>query len=146
VAALLRWCRDSGRCLYFVLRAGRRLGAPARVAARKVAAALALAAFLAAAPAGVKRLVLDIDGDGRPDTVSLVPAQGAVTVMVRFGDPKRRAQRFRFVADPGREDAVCSTNARLRAEGKGFALVDGLCDSIHFFWNKKTHRVDWWRL
>jgi hypothetical protein len=83
VAALLRRSRDSGRGLYFVLRAGRRLGAPARVAARYVAAALALAALLAAAPAGVTRLVLDIDRDGRPDTVSLVPAKGAVTVKER---------------------------------------------------------------
>ena len=106
-----------------------------------------MAAFFAVlALAGAMNLTLDLDGDGRPDTVHLVREKNAVTVIAGFGDPRRKPQRFHFVADSGGEDAICSPNARLQIEGKGFALVDGLCDSIHFFWNHKTRRLDWWRL
>lgn len=92
------------------------------------------------------QLVIDVDGDGRPDTVSLIQERNAAVVLVRFAARRHSAQRFRFVVDPGREDAICKLPAQLRAEPRGFALVDGACDSIHFRWDPKTHRIVWWRL
>lgn len=116
---------------------------------------------------GSMQLWLDVDGDGRPDSIRLVQQRAGVMVFVRYGDPRRAPQQFYFPADSSREDAVCSPAARLRVESqdydpaqalgapvrgfvrsktaKGFQLVDGLCDSIHFFWNHKTQRLDWWR-
>lgn len=122
---------------------------------------------LAFAVSGSTALRLDLDGDGRPDSIRLLLHKTGVTVVVRYADRRRAAQRFDFVADSGREDAVCSPVARLQVESqnydpaaalgeplpgfvrsktaKSFRLVDGLCDSIHFFWNHKTQRLDWWR-
>ena len=116
---------------------------------------------------GSTRLRLDVDGDGRPDSIRLVRQNAGVSVVVRYGDPRRTSQRWYFPADAQREDAVCSPAARLQVESqdydpsqalgeplpgfvrsktrKAFRLVDRLCDSIHFFWNHKTKRLDWWR-
>ena len=130
----------------------------------KAAAMLAFALMVS----GSTQLWLDVDGDGRPDSIRLEQQRAGVALAVRYGDPRRAPQRFYFPADSGREDAICSPLARLQVESqdydpsialgeplpgfrrsktrKAFRLVDGLCDSIHFFWNYKTQRLDWWRL
>jgi hypothetical protein len=101
---------------------------------------------LALALAVVSRLVIDVDGDGRADTIELISGRNDVTVVVHFGDTRRMPERFHFPVDPGREDAVCKLPVHLRVEHSGFAVVDGVCDSIHFVWNRKTQRLEWSRL
>jgi hypothetical protein len=124
--------------------------------------------MIVASSAGPARLLLDLEGDGKADTVLLYQNRTSATVVVRFADPSEKPQHFTFGVDPSRENALCRMPARLQAEsldydstgatgeqipgfvrskdGKGFALVDGACDSIHFFWNHRTKRLQWWRL
>jgi hypothetical protein len=104
--------------------------------------AIALAATLA----GATRLSLDLDGDGRPDTVVLSQGNNAITVTIHFGDPRRKPEQFHFRVDSFREDAVCRLPVVLRVEPHGFQVVDGACDSLHFYWDAKKQRVEWWRL
>jgi hypothetical protein len=118
-----------------------------------------------AALVGSSRVVLDLAGDGRLETVTLTEQKHAAVVSITYRD-RHAPQRFTFVTDSSREDAICALPAVLRVESQdwdptqavghvdgfvrsksaqGFALVDGTCDSIHFYWNHRTHRVDWWR-
>jgi hypothetical protein len=115
-----------------------------------VSLAVASAAPALATQPVVQRLAVDVEGTGKPDTVVVYEGTVSVTVRVRFADPARAPQTFRFAVDPGREDAVCRLPVRLSAEstprsGRGFALVDGACDAIHFEWDRRTRRVEWWR-
>jgi hypothetical protein len=95
---------------------------------------------------GVTHLALDLAGDGRSDAVDLVERKHDVIVLIHFGNPRRKPERFLFAVDSWREDGICRLPARLRPERSGFALIDGACDAIHFVWNRKTQRVEWWRL
>ena len=141
-----------------------------RLRAAIFAAALGVAVSHAglAAEKPATQLRIDLVGDGKLDTVLLSRGDATVTVLVRFADPARKPERFRFPVDPAREDAVCKRPVRVQAESldydlsaatgedvpgfarsktaKGFQIVDGTCDSIHFFWNHKTQRMEWWRL
>lgn len=129
---------------------------------------LAIAVLAIGAGAPSSRLSIDLEGDGELDTVLLFQGHGGITVVVRFAVASRTPERFHFVVDPVREDAVCRLPAQLEVESldydlaaaigekvvgfvrsktsKGFEIVDGACDSIHFFWNHKTKRLEWWRL
>lgn len=91
-------------------------------------------------------LALDLDGDGKLDTVSLSQTKTFVTVRVRFGDSSKKPETFFFPVDAGNEDAVCRIPVVLRKTKAGFDLVDEACDSIHFFYNRKTERMNYWRL
>lgn len=91
----------------------------------------------------------------------------AVSVRVVFGEVKRRPAQFRFEASRSSQEAVCTTPVHVEPESldhdpskegvgelpgfrrsktcSAFALVDGECDSIHFYWNHKARRLQWWR-
>jgi hypothetical protein len=125
------------------------------------------AALTSLAAASATRLTLDLNGDGRPDTVLLTQSKSAVDIVIYFGNAAYKPEHFRFPVDSGREDAVCRVPVKLYAESldydaasvaggpisgfvrskasKGFAIVDEACDSIHFFWNHRTKHMDWWR-
>lgn len=36
--------------------------------------------------------------------------------------------------------------AGLRKGSKGINIADGMCDSFHVFWDKKTREFTWWRI
>ena len=108
---------------------------------------LVLAAALLAAAVPAQTLHVDITGGGRADTVALTQTSAKIVVTVTYADPSLKSQTFTFGVDPGREDAVCGLPVELLREGAhGFVVIDKLCDSLHFSWNRKTHRVEWWRL
>ncbi len=131
---------------------------------RRAAGVLAVMLLGVAAPT---RLRVDLDGSGQTATALLFQRAGAVGVVVRFADHRHPAQRFHFVVDPAREDAVCrlpvrialeslavdraqaaslGVNLAVPARGQGFQVSDGTCDAIHFYWNASEGRVVWWRL
>jgi hypothetical protein len=92
-------------------------------------------------------LLVDLTGNGNRDKVVLTQAPEAITVTVTYAGAKRKAQTFQFGVDSGREDAVCGLPVELQREGAhGFMVVDHRCDSLHFAFDRKTQRVEWWRL
>jgi len=97
-------------------------------------------------PAPAQVLKLDLDADHRLDTVVLHQTPTQITITVRYGNPARKPDVFHFAVDANREDAVCATPVHLERETHGFAVVDERCDSLHFYWDRKTHRTLYWRL
>jgi hypothetical protein len=107
----------------------------------------------------------DFDCDGQPDQAFLGRAGGRVYVgVVRSGH--RMPEILDFAVNPGVQEAICAEPAVLRIESldydpakavgeipgfrrsktcKGLRLEGGECDSVHFFWNHKTKRLEWWR-
>jgi hypothetical protein len=108
----------------------------------------------------------DFDCDGQPDQAFLGRAGGRVYVgVVRSGH--RKPEVLDFAVNPGVQAAICAEPAVLRIESldynpaeavggaipgfrksktcKGLRLEGGECDSIHFFWNHNTKRLEWWR-
>jgi hypothetical protein len=152
------------------------LGLAARLTAALAVAVLAACARFgtrsdgaqAAATFPATHLFADLDGDGKPDAIALDQTTASVTLRVQFADRAHRPQRFTFAVDAGREDAICRVPVRLQLESlnydlaaavgepvpgfvrsgraTGFRLADGVCDAIHFFWNHRTNRLQWWRL
>jgi len=110
-------------------------------------------------------LQADFDCDGQPDQAFLGRAGGRVYVgVVRSGHPNPAV--LDFAVSPGVQAAICAEPAVLRIESldydpaeavgaipgfrqsktcKGLRLEGGECDSIHFFWNHNTKRLEWWR-
>lgn len=111
-------------------------------------------------------VVGDIDCDGHPDAAFLGRKPGhAFLGLVRAGQTK--PEILSFPIDPAKQAATCGEPARLQVESldydpsegvgpiegfersqscKGLTLSGGECDAIHLFWNRKTRRLDWWRL
>ena len=128
---------------------------------------LLLNLVLAAALAQPQKLVVDLDADHRPDTVALTHTSKQIEVTVTYGDRQWKPQSFRFAVDPNRHDAVCTLPVYLKREALdydiaqavgspvegfvrsphlyGFVVMDNMCDSLHFYWNHATHRVEYWR-
>jgi len=128
---------------------------------------LLLSAVLVAALAQ-QTLVVDLDADHHLDTVVLNQTRKQIEITVTYGNPKYPSEIFRFPVDPGLEDAVCAVPVTLKREPLdydltkavgyrvdgfvrsphlyGFAVLDGKCDSLHFFFNHKTNRMQYWRL
>lgn len=113
-----------------------------------------------------RAVVADVDCDGKPDRIVLRQDSKEVRVDVTFGALRRRSAAFTFVVSSGTEAGVCSIPVHLEIESldydpteavgpvegfarsttcKGFVLDDDRCDPVHFFWNRKTKRLAWWR-
>ena len=117
------------------------------------AAAMYAAASQRVYAAQSQRLRVNLRCTKRPDAITLrQSAAHGVTVRIDYVDGQYPSQTFHFAVNGGSEDAVCAIPVQLRRERtigahcEGFAIVDERCDSIHFTWNPKTHRAEWWRL
>jgi hypothetical protein len=115
--------------------------------AHKLNAPLVLNLLLAAALAQPQTLVVDLDADHHLDTVVLTQTQKQIEITVSYADPRFPREVFRFVVDPNREDAVCAVPVYLKRESAhGFVVKDNTCDSLHFSFNRKKNRLEYWRL
>lgn len=132
-----------------------------------VIACASLTAGAALAGEAVRTLQVDIDCDGKSDRVFLSQNKRSASVRIVFGDTKRRQAKLRFVAAQGQQDAVCAMPVHLELQSldyeplkeevpelpgfqrsktcNSFALVDGECDSIHFYWDHEARELEWWR-
>lgn len=112
------------------------------------------------------RLRADFDCDGRLDLAFLGRADGKVFVgLVR--DSAAPPQILQFTVGKNTQDSICAEPAvlsvssidfdptseigplpgfRRSAKCPGMRLSGGECDSIHFYWNHATAKLDWWRL
>lgn len=136
--------------------------------AHKLNASLLLNLVLAAALAQPQTLVVDLDADHRLDTVVLTQTQKQIEVTVTYGNPMYAPEVFNFPVDSSLEDAVCAVPVILKREALdydltaavgykvdgfarsknlyGFVVMDKKCDSLHFFFNHKTNKIQYWRL
>jgi hypothetical protein len=130
-------------------------------------AAPAPQARLQEAQAGT-RLKVNLDGDDRPDTVTLEPTGSGVVVTVVLGANPGRPFVFRLARNPDAQDGICgepgaaritverctgegelacrpASGAGRRGEGEldAVRLDDGDCDAFHFFFDGSA--VRWWR-
>ncbi|MCE5233527.1 MAG: hypothetical protein ABFC67_10630 [Mizugakiibacter sp.] len=112
---------------------------------------------------------VDLDADGATDFALLGRSATEVVAAYAKGPLTKfsRATILRFPVDAGRQDAVCDAAVALRAEDTtyepgeeeipvlpgfrriagphGLVLEDGVCDSIHLYWDHASHRLRWWR-
>lgn len=123
---------------------------------------------IAAPPSAMdpRTVVADVDCDGTPDKIVLRQDSKQVRVDITFGALRRKPAAFTFAVSSGTEAGVCSIPVRLEIESldydpsdavghvegfsrsmtcKGFVLDDDRCDPVHFYWNRKTKRLAWWR-
>jgi hypothetical protein len=115
--------------------------------AHNLNAPLVLTLVFAAALAQPQTLVVDLDADHHLDTVVLTQTQKQIEVTVTYGDPQYPTETFRFPVNSGLQDAVCAVPVVLKREkAHGFIISDGKCDSLHFFFNHKTNKIQYWRL
>ena len=113
-------------------------------------------------------LSVDLNGDGSAETISLSQRPGQIVLLVRGPALAGGSQTLSFGVDPARQDAVCGlpvvleiTEPDCRPEGLGdevlegcrakpqsrdLSLSDGMCDSIHMYWNHDKQQLWWWRL
>jgi hypothetical protein len=129
----------------------------------------------AAAGVGVKwdtksAVRADVDCDGKPDTVAAGYAKGPTVwigvVSASKDAGSNRLRLFHFPAfETANEDAFCSApvmistskldckvedgrlpGCRTQHDCSEFAVVDGQCDSFHFYWDSRHHKLSYWRL
>jgi hypothetical protein len=104
----------------------------------------------------------DVDCDGIADSAFVGRSKTQVHVgLVRAGAP--RPEIVEFGVSNRDQASVCDVNAQLAFESldyddedglegfqrsatcKGLRLADGMCDSIHLYWNRKAQRLGWSR-
>jgi hypothetical protein len=110
----------------------------------------------------------DLDCDGKPDRVRVYVHESRLEVLVDYANRNRQQARFSFSVSAGIQDAVCALPVYVEEEPldydlaeivggpvpgfvrsetcKGLVIADHRCDSLHFFWNRKNRRLEWWRL
>lgn len=110
---------------------------------------------------------IDIDCDGNADYAFLAQTPSTAFVGLVRGKPKTAVAMLKFEASPGSQAGVCYLPAKIEAESldydptdavgslpgfsrsktcTGFTLSGGECDLFHFYWDKHTNRLSWWRL
>jgi hypothetical protein len=111
-------------------------------------------------------LVGDVDCDGVPDSAFVGRSPSSVHVgLIRTNAPTAALLAF-GTHGSAVQDEVGSAKARLTLESldydpseaagaiegfqrskacKGLNLGDGESDSMHIFWNRTSHRLEWWR-
>lgn len=111
----------------------------------------------------------DVDCDGVKDTAQLGYVGTRVRLAVTLGAATQATQFLEFgLGDSMAQDSLCGTDIELEIEEmdydlieafgenpegfqqsqacKGLRLMDGVCDSMHIFWNHITKSINWWRL
>ncbi len=116
-------------------------------------------------------LKADINSDGNMDYAiwGLQDSLSAlVAVVVSPIGTKSQAEIAQFKVDRSCQDCICALPAEMEiesmdydpsetigtalpgfersSEAKGLVLSDGMCDSIHFFWDHQANKLSWWRL
>ena len=110
---------------------------------------------------------IDIDCDGKPDYAFIAQTTKKVWVGVVRGQENAPVSMLSFGESPTSQDGLCYLPAKIEIESldydptdavgelpgftrsricTSFKLSGGECDSFHFFWNKNTNLLEWWRL
>ena len=109
----------------------------------------------------------DVTCDGVPDTITAGYGKKTLFISVVPGGRSgaRNAINFTFPVDPGQQAAVCAVPVHIDVEPiscedgeyghldgchpkrgcRAFAVVDGQCDSLFFYWNADSRRLEWFR-
>ena len=110
---------------------------------------------------------IDIDCDGKADYAFLAQTPTTAFVGLVRGKPKAAVAMLKFEVAPDSQGGLCYLPSKIEAESldydpteavvplsgfarsntcNGFTLSGGDCDSFHFYWDKNTNRLSWWRL
>lgn len=108
----------------------------------------------------------DVTCDGKADGILLGRDNSTVWAAVISSDKPEvnRRNLMQFALGPGTQAALCALPATIETypiecetesgplEGckpspscRGFSVVDGQCDSLHFYWHSGLKRIVWWR-
>lgn len=113
-----------------------------------------------------RTLFLDFDRDGKPDFAAFGLGKKQAALAIRFGSGKSELVAFPISA--GKQFAICGTQeASISSEKQsadyfeesgevpdGYQVCEkcyqivvsgGFCDPLHFFLNKKSGAINWWR-
>jgi hypothetical protein len=110
---------------------------------------------------------IDIDCDGNADYAFLAQTPSSAFVGLVRGKPKSVVAMLKFEASPGSQGGLYYLPAIIEVESLDYDPTDavgplpgffrsqsctgsrisgGECDSFHFYWDKRTSRLSWWRL
>jgi len=113
-----------------------------------------------------RTLSFDFDRDGKPDFAAFGLGKKHAALAIRFGSGKSKLVAFPISA--GKQFAICGTQeAAISFEKQsggyfeesgevpdGYEVCEkcyqivvsgGMCDPLHFYWNKKSGSINWWR-
>ena len=109
---------------------------------------------------------LDFDRDGKPDFAAFGFGKNQAALAIQFGSGKSKLVSLPLSAE--KQFAICGTQeASISYEKQsvgyfeesgevpdGYQVCEkcyqivvsgGMCDPLHFFWNKKKGAINWWR-
>jgi hypothetical protein len=113
-----------------------------------------------------RTLSLDFDRDGKPDFAAFGLGKRQAALAIRFGSGKSELVSFPISSE--KQFAICGTQeASISSEKQsagyfeesgevpdGYQVCEkcyqivvsgGMCDPLHFYWNKKSGAINWWR-